>query len=187
MSKTRNLVFASLFTALIIAGAYVRIPVGPVPVVLATMFVLMSGLFLQLRWAVATLLAYLSLGAVGIPVFSSGGGPAYFAGPTGGYLAGYLLAAVTANIISSVDPRKRARDAVAVVAATLVIYLPGVPWLKHTLGVNWSEALSMGLLPFLPGDSVKAAVAFALFTAMKRRYPELVPRSSAARKDDGSG
>ena len=67
MPRTRNLVFTSLFAALIIAGTYIRIPVGPVPIVLATVFVILAGLLLRLQWAIASVVLYLGMGAAGVP------------------------------------------------------------------------------------------------------------------------
>ncbi len=180
MKQTRSLVFASLFAALVIAGTFIKIPIGPVPIVLATLFVLLAGLMLDVIWAAASILLYLGLGAIGLPVFSSGGGIAYFAGPTGGYLIGYLLAALVANVISSPQAESTIRDVVAVICASVVIYAIGVPWLKASLDMSWSAALSAGLTPFLIGDAVKAAVAVTIFIGIKRRYPELLPRRAPA-------
>ena len=182
MNHTKSLVFASLFTALVIAGTFIKIPVGPVPIVLATLFVLLAGLMLDTIWAAASILLYLGLGAIGLPVFSSGGGIAYFAGPTGGYLIGYLLAALVANLLSSERADSIVRDVVAVICASVVIYAIGVPWLKASLDMSWSAAFSAGLTPFLIGDAIKAAVAASLFIGIKRRYPELMPRSGPAPK-----
>jgi biotin transport system substrate-specific component len=175
---SRNLVYSGLFTALIIAGTWIRIPVGPVPVVLASLFVLLAALIQKLPWALASVALYLALGAVGLPVFSGGGGIGYFAGPTGGYLVGYLFAVVAAHLFSSATSTSTRRDIVAVTAATIVIYLPGVSWLKASLGLSWTEALSTGLLPFLIGDALKAFIALSAFVALKRIYPELIPRAA---------
>ena len=180
MNRTRSLVFASLFTALIIVGSYIRIPVGPVPIVLATMFVLLAGVVLELKWAIASVGLYLALGAIGLPVFSSGAGIAYFLGPTGGYLLGYLLAAITANLLSSSKASATSgtvwRDAAAVAAASIVIYVPGLLWLKASLEMSWQESLALGLLPFILGDTIKAVLVVSAATVLKRRFPELVPR-----------
>ena len=90
---------ASLFTALMILGAYIRIPIGPVPVTLSSFFVLLAGVILGSGWGTASVGIYLLLGALGLPVFTAGGGLALFAGPTGGYLLGFLPAAFLAGFI----------------------------------------------------------------------------------------
>ena len=176
MNYTKSLVFAALFTALIIGGTFVKIPIGPVPIVLATLFVLLAGLVLDTAWAAASVGLYLALGAVGLPVFASGGGIAYFSGPTGGYLIGYLVAVVAVNLISSARVGSVIRDVIAVVVGSLLIYVIGVPWLKVALERSWTDTFAIGLTPFLLGDAIKAAVALSVFTALKRLYPELIPR-----------
>jgi biotin transport system substrate-specific component len=70
------MVLASLMAALTAVGAYIYVPIGPVPVVLTTLFVLLAGLLLGSRWGVASILLYLLVGAMGFPVFAGGGGPA---------------------------------------------------------------------------------------------------------------
>lgn len=182
MRSTKELVISALFTALIISGTYIRVPIGPVPIVLATLFVLLGGLMQRLHWALASVGMYLFLGAMGLPVFSAGGGIGYFAGPTGGFLTGYLFAAVVVNLVSTISPRNVGRDIVAVAAASFAIYLPGVPWLKVSLGLEWSAAITVGLIPFLVGDAIKATVACAIWVAVKRTYPELVPRHDSTRR-----
>ena len=183
MNITKRLVFSALFTALIIAGSYIRIPIGPVPIVLATLFVLLAGLLQTFRWALASVLLYLLLGAIGLPVFTAGGGIAYFAGPTGGYLIGYLAAALVTNIVSTGRAETKLRDLLAVIAGTLTIYLFGVPWLKVALDFTWRKTLAAGLLPFLIGDGIKAAAAYVAFISLKRGYPELIPRSMPEIRD----
>ena len=87
----QKLVLASLFAALTAVGAFVAIPIGPVPIVLQNLFVMLMGLMLGPRWGLAGVAAYLLAGALGLPVFAGGtGGGGRFVGPTGGYLLGYL-------------------------------------------------------------------------------------------------
>ena len=100
MKTLRMSVFSALFSALIIVGAYLKIPVGPVPIVLANFFVLLAGVLLGPKWGAASVGLYLLLGVVGLPVFAGGGGIAYLTGPTGGFLIGYLPAAFLAGVIS---------------------------------------------------------------------------------------
>jgi biotin transport system substrate-specific component len=171
----RMMIRASLFTALIIVGTYVRIPIGPVPIALSSFFVLSAGLLLGARWAAASVGVYLLLGAVGLPVFSGGGGLALFAGPTGGYLAGYLPAAFVTGFIACRGKRSVARDVIGLLAGTIVIYLMGLPWLNLVLDSSWPAAVSAGLVPFLLGDSIKIAAAASLRKILQRYTPELFP------------
>ncbi len=177
MNQTRNLVYTALLTALIIAGAYIRIPVGPVPIVLANLFVILAGLLLPLKWAVSSVALYLLLGLIGLPVFAQGSGLAYFSGPTGGYLLGYLPAVTATALISSRKQLVIWRDIVASVAGMLIIYLVGVPWLRTALDMSWSQSLASGMIPFLPGDAAKVVLAVLVTVSIRKGYPELLPPS----------
>ena len=168
-------IYAALFTGLITVGAYIAVPlpVSPVPIVLQNFFVLLAGLLLPLRWAVASVALYLGLGAIGLPVFSAArGGLAHFVGPTGGYLVGFLPAVAVCALIAApagagggaaAGGRRRAvRDTVASVAATGIIYALGTPWLAQVMDLAPGAAVGAGILPFLPGDAIKIAAAVAV-------------------------
>jgi len=124
-------VLVSAFTALIIVGAIFSFPApwNPlVPMTLATLFVILTGMLLGPWRGLAAVGLYLFLGIAGLPVFSGGqGGFQVIAGPTGGFLLGYLPAAFSAGIIVRVGRGQLYALIIAAVTATLVIYLPGLP------------------------------------------------------------
>ncbi|MEJ5359494.1 MAG: biotin transporter BioY [Desulfobacterales bacterium] len=159
-ASLRPVVFAALFAALTAVGAYVAVPVGPVPIVLQNFFVMLAGLLLGSRWGVASVGIYLLAGAVGLPVFAGGtGGLARFAGPTGGFLLGYLPVVFLVGRIVEGRPPRLWRDLTALVLGSLLLYLCGVSWLKVVTGMSVSKAIAAGMLPFLPGDGLKVAAA----------------------------
>lgn len=155
-------------TALLALAARVQVPFWPVPMTLQTLAVLMIGATLGARMAGATLLAYLAEGAVGLPVFASGAGLAYMAGPTGGYLLGFLFAA---SFVGLAADRRWLRGLVPTAAVMLagaaLIYAPGVAWLAGLIGVE--KAVAAGLLPFLPAEAFKLALAVLLVWPLARR------------------
>ncbi len=171
MSDTHTLrmtVYASLMAALIAAGAFLSIPIGPVPIVLQNFFVLLAGLLLGARWGLASVGVYLLAGACGMPVFAGGlGGVGRIFGPTGGYLLGYLPAVAVVGALSRAFGRRAAGDAAALVAGCLVVYLCGVPWLKLVTGMAWGKALAAGMFPFLVGDGLKIAAAIPVARAVR--------------------
>jgi biotin transport system substrate-specific component len=173
MHSLRLSVFSALFTALMVVGAYLKIPLGPVPIVLANFFVILAGVVLGAKWAAASVGLYLLLGAFGLPVFAGGGGLAYLAGPTGGFLLGYLPSAVIAGVISHRGKSHPAKDAIGLIAGALAIYFIGVPWLKYSLDMSWAESLTIGMFPFLIGDGIKTAGALAVNRMLQNRLPEL--------------
>ncbi len=162
------MVLASLFAALTAAGAYMAVPVGPVPIVLQNMFVFLAGLLLCSRWGLASVAVYLLAGIVGLPVFAGGtGGVGRILGPTGGFLLGYLPVVF---LIGRLTERRSAvilRDVAAMVTGALLLYACGVPWLKLVTGMPWDKALALGVLPFLPGDALKIAAAALIAKSLR--------------------
>ena len=153
-------IYASFFTALMAAGAYLVIPLGVIPVVLQNLFVMLAGLLLGPRWGAASVGLYLFLGLVGLPVFAGGGaGIGHILGPTGGYLLGYIPAVVLIGAVSRLGRSTPFGDAAALFVGVAVVYACGVPWLMAVTGLDLREAAVAGILPFLPGDGLKAAVA----------------------------
>jgi biotin transport system substrate-specific component len=159
-SSLRPVVYASLFAALTAAGAYLFVPIGPVPIVLQNMFVFLAGLLLGGRWGLASVAVYLLAGASGLPVFAGGmGGIGRFAGPTGGFLLGYLPVVFLIGFIAERGHGLLLWDVAAMVLGTAVLYACGVPWLKAVTGMPWAKALTVGMYPFLLGDALKIAAA----------------------------
>lgn len=173
--NVRMMVYTCLFAALIVVGTYIKIPVGPVPIVLANFFVILAGVLLGSRWGTASVAIFLVLGIIGVPVFSSGGGIAAIVGPTGGYLIGYLFAAFVTGIITEHGKSRGIVDAVGLVAGALVIYVFGLPWLMHSLHAAWGKTLALGLFPFLIGDTLKVIAAFAVVRLLQTNAAELFP------------
>jgi len=168
IEKLRMVVLASLMAALTAVGAYIYVPIGPVPIILSTLFVILSGLLLGSRWGLASMALYLLVGAIGLPVFVGGkGGFAHFMGPTGGYLFGYLVASWITGFISERSRGRMILDIFAVIIGSLVLYALGVPWLKMVTQMSWKKALMVGVLPFLIGDAIKACVVVILARSVR--------------------
>ena len=184
-SHIRMMVFASLMAALIAIGSYLSIPIGPVPIVLQNLFVLLAGLLLGSRWGAAAVGVFLLAGTCGLPVFAGGaGGIGRFAGPTGGYLIGFLAAAFLVGLLTERAKPRLLLDVAAMVAGTLVIYALGVPWLMVVTGMDLPKALAVGMFPFLVGDVLKIAAA-ALIARALRPVVGRGPVSRSAVKDGG--
>ena len=156
-----------LFSALFIAAlAQVRIPLQPVPVTGQTFAVLLVGMALGSRRGALAVLAYLGMGAAGLPFFTGAqSGLAYMAGPTGGYLVGFVAAAWLVGWLAEQGwDRNLMKTLAAMVLGNVVIYLFGVFWLSRIVGgfVGDGGALALGLYPFLLGDALKALAAALL-------------------------
>jgi biotin transport system substrate-specific component len=157
----RNVLLAVVGSLIVAGSAQVTVPFWPVPMTLQTFAVMAIAGTCGLRLGVAAMLAYLLEGALGLPVFATGIGPAVLVGPTAGYLAGMLAAAA---IVGSA--RGAAMRALAILAGTAAIYLTGAAWLSHFVGMD--RALTLGVLPFLAGDAAKGLLAWALSSALRR-------------------
>ena len=166
--QLRMMVYASLFAALTAVGAFLAIPIGPVPIVFQNMFVYLAGLLMGSRWGLASVGVYLLAGACGLPVFAGGlGGIGRIIGPTGGYLVGYLPAVYVIGKISARIHQRAVYDVLAMVCGTVVLYACGVAWLKIVTGMTPAKAVAVGLLPFLVGDAIKIAAAAAVAKALR--------------------
>lgn len=146
---------------LIAVCAHIRVPMWPVPMTMQTFAVLLIGFAYGSRLGAATVALYLAEGAVGLPVFTGSGGVAHLAGPTGGYLVGFLAAAaVTGWLAESGWSRSAPRILLGMALGSAVIFLFGGAWLTVLLGSE--KAFMVGVVPFLVGDAVKAALAAVL-------------------------
>jgi biotin transport system substrate-specific component len=154
---------ALLGSAVLAASAQISLPMWPVPATLQSLAVLLLGALGGARLGVASVALYLAEGAVGLPVFANGaGGIAVLAGPTAGYLVGFLPAAWLAGFAG----RSLPRQALVLTAAHLVLFVPGVTWLAGFIG--WERALVAGFAVFLPGTLVKTGLAVAALRAARR-------------------
>ncbi|GLI46230.1 biotin transporter BioY [Methanoculleus bourgensis] len=158
--RAQILAYSGTFIALIAAGSWISIPLPPVPLTLQTLFVLLAGVVMQ-RYAVIPVGLYVLLGAANLPVFHNGtAGLGVLLGPTGGFLLGFIPAALVAGLAYEHEsPKIRVAG---LIAATCTIYLFGVVWLAWSASISLLQAVLIGVAPFLIGDAVKAAAAYAI-------------------------
>lgn len=172
-TTSRDITFVALFAALTVVFAVIPpipVPLVPVPVTLQTLGVMLAGLVLGPRLAFLAIALYLALALVGFPVLPGGrGGLAVFAGPTGGFLVGFLAGAWVTGAMA----RRGAQTAIgartgiqiffgnltaAVLGGALTVYLFGVPWLAAVTGLKLTDAM-LAMVVFVPGDLIKAVIA----------------------------
>ncbi|HUK37569.1 MAG TPA: biotin transporter BioY [Methanomicrobiales archaeon] len=158
--RTTLLAQSATFIALLAAGAWAAVPVGPVPVTLQTFFLLLAAPVMKRR-AVLPAALYLVLGALNLPVFHSGlSGIGVLLGPSGGFLAGFVPAAAVAGL--AYEKESRVIRAAGLAAGTLLVYAFGAGWLLLSAGLSLPAAVLVGVVPFLPGDVLKGAGVFLL-------------------------
>ena len=158
----RNIVAALAGTALLTLSAKISIPFWPVPLTMQTFVVLVLGMAMGWRLGAATMLLYLAEGAIGLPVFAGtperGIGLAYMAGPTAGYLAGFVVAAAFCGWLAERGwDRSWWRTAIAMTAGHLIILAAGFSWLATLIGAQ--KAYAVGIAPFYAATVFKTALA----------------------------
>tara|TARA_B100000315_G_C14589557_1_gene594963 strand:- start:4589 stop:5176 length:588 start_codon:yes stop_codon:yes gene_type:complete len=162
-SNLKPLIFAALFAALTAAVAPFKIPLGftPVPITLQTLVVLMSGAMLGPYYGALSMILYVVVGALGLPVFAGGGsGIGAVLGPTGGYLISYFVAAYAIGKILQLRKQPKFLDYVfAMVIGTIIIYVLGAGWGMVVTGLGVAAILAGWVLPFVIGDTIKLLAA----------------------------
>ncbi|MDZ7759405.1 MAG: biotin transporter BioY [Desulfovermiculus sp.] len=177
--QTHNMVWISLFAALMVVGSYAHFPLGPVPISLQVLFVLMAGFVLGLKGGSLAVGLYILAGLVGLPVFYGGhGGLGHVLGPTGGYLVGFIPAVVITGW-GGQKIRKQPLPWTAGVGialgAYLAIYAVGLTWLRQILDIGWAKAATIGMFPFLPSDVLQIIICISAVRYMQKHG--LVPRA----------
>lgn len=181
-SKVLKYVFVALFAAIISIGCVIAIPLpGGVPITVQNLFAILAGTILGSFFGGASVIIWIILGAVGIPVFANAhGGLAILVGPTGGYIWGYALGSFFAGLLlgspklteSKKDIRSIIKIAVISLFAYALVYLPGIPWFMHVMAgkgnpKTFSDALRLTFIPFIPGDLIKWAITIPLTAVLR--------------------
>jgi biotin transport system substrate-specific component len=162
----RNVVLAVVGSLIVALAAQINIPMVPVPMTLQTLAVLGVGAAYGSRLGAASLGLYALEGAVGLPVFAEmKAGTAVIAGPTGGYIIGFILAAALLGYLAEQGwSRSIPKMIAASLLGAIVLYVPGLIWL-HQFANGWAQTFEWGVTPFVLGDIVKAAIAALGFNA----------------------
>lgn len=181
LSRSLMVVGGSLFIAL---AAQVQVPMYPVPMTLQTLAILIVGLTYGARLGALTLVAYLAEGAMGLPVFAGGANGAAFAGPTAGFLLGFVGMAFLAGLAADRGVKGAVPTALVTIAVSALLYVPGAAWAMLADAMLGFDATKWGadsfamiwqyyMAPFLLGDAVKSVIAALVVTggwaALKNR------------------
>lgn len=169
-SQIYPLVMTAVMAAVISAVAPFALPIGPIPITLGTLAMYLAGYVLGGKRAGAAVLVYVLLGAVGVPVFNGfTGGLGVVAGPTGGYIVGFIPLAFLSGLAVERFPSNRVLQFAGMIFATAVLYALGTAWFCVQAGKSLAAALSVCVFPFIPGDLAKMAVALILGPVLRER------------------
>ena len=169
--KVKDMTLTAVMAALLCIAGPLSIPVGPIPLSLATFVIYLAGAVLGKKRGTAATALYLLIGLAGVPVFSGfSGGFQKLAGVTGGYLIGYLPCAFLAGLgaeRAEKEGRKWLLPAM-MAAGTILLYVIGMAWFMIQSGNALGPSLGMCVLPFLPGDAVKIAASSLLAAPVRK-------------------
>ncbi len=163
-----DLIYTAMFAAIICVCSLIKIPIGQVPVTLQTFAVCVAGAMLGWKRGTLSVVIYILIGMTGLPVFSGSGGFGVLAGPTGGYIIGFIFTALCCGIAADKFGRKILPLAVSMVAGVLVCYAFGTPWFMFVTKTDFLASLGICVLPFLIPDAVKIAAAAVLVNRLSK-------------------
>lgn len=169
--KTHKMVMCALFAALTAILSQIVIPIGPIPINLATFAVFISGALLGSKLGALSLLIFALLGAFGVPVFAMfRSGLDALLGPTGGYIIGYIPAAfITGFIIEKRNKNNKTFIFPIAMLGGMITYLTlGTAWFMFLMNMDLYSSLMICVIPFLPGEFIKITVATII---VKRLLP----------------
>ncbi|NBK96486.1 MAG: biotin transporter BioY [Erysipelotrichia bacterium] len=161
----KSMCLCSLFAVLIAVGAFIKIPISIVPITLQTLFVVLAGIILGKRDAFISVLLYIVIGLIGIPVFANGGGIAYVLQPSFGYLLGFMLVAYFIGYFSESVEKSVIKLIVIAFLGMLLIYCIGMLYFAliqhfyYELDFTLEWLFYYLLLVYLPGDSLACILA----------------------------
>ena len=174
-TRTRQITLIGLMTAVIciLGPLSIPLPFSPVPITLTNLAIFFAIYLLKIKGGTICLLVYLCLGTAGLPVFSGfSGGLGKLAGPTGGYLIGFLFLALIQGFFMEHIPGQRLSSILGMIIGLAVCYTFGTVWLAGQMSLSFSAALSAGVIPYLPGDILKiiaaAIIGPKLLTTVKK-------------------
>lgn len=160
--KTKQMVLIALMTAVtcVLGPLSIPLPFSPVPISLTNFAIFLAIFVLGMKNGTISFIIYLLLGAIGVPVFSSfRGGLQVLAGPTGGYLIGFIFLALIMGFALDHFDRKLVPTIIGMIIGMAVCYAFGTVWLAKLLSLSFKEGLMMGVIPYLAGDAAKIIIA----------------------------
>ena len=163
--KTSDMTVTAMMTAVlcILGPMTLPLPVSPVPLSLASLVICFSVMILGWKRGTISVLLYLLMGCIGLPVFSGfSGGLGKLVGPTGGYLIGYLFLALIGGFLIEKGDRKILPSFLGLLLGTAVLYGFGTLWLCLQMELSFLQGLAMGVLPYIPGDLLKIILTIIL-------------------------
>ena len=167
--SVRDMVYTALFAAILCAVAPFSFSIGPIPLSFATLVIYLAAGSLKWKYSALSVLLYVALGAIGLPVFSGFEGGFYkIAGLTGGFIIGYIPLALAAGYAVEISKGKLWMFILGMVVGTALLYALGTAWFMLQSGASLAAALMACVVPFLVGDTIKIVLASIAAPQLRR-------------------
>ncbi|MCR1934811.1 biotin transporter BioY [Clostridium tepidum] len=160
--EIRDMIYSALFATIIAVSSYITIPlpISPVPITAQGLAVMLAGCVLSPVQAALSMVTFLLMGVIGIPVFSGGtAGIGVVLGKTGGYLIGYLIGVIIISLLVRKNRSLVNMIIACFIGGIIVVHILGSAWLGQVTSIGIKKAFLLGSAPFIPGDLIKAIVA----------------------------
>lgn len=175
--NVKDMVYSALFATLTAVLSYVTIPLpfSPIPITGQSLAVMLAGCVLTPLQAGLSMLTFLFMGAIGLPVFAGGmSGVGIIAGKTGGFLIGYLIGAIVISLLVRRNKSKINMLISCLFGGIIVVHVLGSAWLGYITGIGMIKAIMVASVPFLPGDLLKAFAAVAIAVRLNKEIVKYV-------------
>ncbi|HCQ68331.1 MAG TPA: biotin transporter BioY [Subdoligranulum sp.] len=167
---TYQMAVTAVMAAVLCVLGPLTVPIGAIPISLANFVICLTAWLLGPKFGTLSVVIYLAIGLIGVPVFSGyGAGLAKVAGPTGGYLVGYLLLAFIGGLFIEKSKGQPVIAGIGLVLGDAACYVLGTIWFMILTGADLVSALGWCVLPYLPGDAVKIVLAAVLTMQLDKR------------------
>ncbi|MDR1754471.1 MAG: biotin transporter BioY [Eubacterium sp.] len=165
---TATITLCAMFAALTACFSQISVPIGPVPLSLSHIAVFLAAGLLSAKYGAASQVVYVLVGLFGAPVFAGfKGGMGVVLGPTGGFLAGYILCALITGLLADKFGKNIPMLMLCMYAGWFATYLCGIPWYMHMMKSGFVKAASECFLPFIPGDLIKTIISAFLVNKLR--------------------
>lgn len=175
--NTKEITLIGLMTSImcILGPLSIPIPFSVVPISFTNLAIYFTVFLLGWKKGTISYLIYLLIGLVGVPVFSNfGAGPGKLAGPTGGYLIGFILLTIISGLFIEKFQGKIYMYVIGLVVGLIVTYALGTAWLAYQLNLTFVKGLFAGVIPYIPGDIVKIIIAIIVGPILRKNVTRIV-------------
>lgn len=175
--NVKDMVYSALFATLTAVLSYITIPLPftPIPITGQSLAVMLAGCVLTPLQAGLSMITFLFMGAIGLPVFSAGrAGAGVIVGKSGGYLIGYLIGAVIISLLVRKNKSKVNMFLACLFGGIIVVHILGALWLGYVTGIGIQKAFIVGSVPFLIGDSLKAIATTVIAVRLNKEITKYV-------------